>query len=571
MLTDLPFACLAVVMGADHPLGRAIALHLSSLGFIVIASVSSHAALSTFNSIIPPSSRGYIKALLFETSDVAGSLSKFVRSLDEVLKLRFPLLSAGDPYAAPGDEVSLVGVVNMMSYVAQEAVTSSPISASSFQINPAELAEAMERHVVASLCAITALQPLLTTAPRSFVVDANGRKEVLPPASTVITLLSSPSSHTSLPGAGKESVIAQATAAGIETIRREADDRAGKEKNTTSSSVYAGAAKRQVRVTTLEVDEGLPWGYALMADHDDRDKTPTASGFGRPGVNRRTSSGSQWSQRDVPAQVVLSRLSSLLLTPHPHARLKARYRVYLPRGRTDSIIERSRTILHRGTQRLMSIIPTTWVDVLLALRRNVSLRRAGLIGQGPRGRGVSASSSSSTIKPSTARAGPGPASSTHLRSSVRPPTGLHPPASHTAFPDSDEGENYSGMSGPPSLPDSNSGESHDGMISSGVLSVSSHEGSPPTKRSPLVGVDNATSDGSSSTSTMNAASQEGPWIGPEDETRHEEEDHDEEETIQEDPASSTRRPASSLEASSHESVGDSWIQLSGSQTRENEE
>jgi NAD(P)-dependent dehydrogenase (short-subunit alcohol dehydrogenase family) len=45
MLTDLPFACLAVVMGADHPLGRAIALHLSSLGFIVIASISSHAVL----------------------------------------------------------------------------------------------------------------------------------------------------------------------------------------------------------------------------------------------------------------------------------------------------------------------------------------------------------------------------------------------------------------------------------------------------------------------------------------------------------------------------------------------
>lgn len=305
-----------------------------------------------------------------------------------------------------------------------------------------------------------------------------------------------------------------------------------------------------------------------MNDHEDRDKTPTASSFNRPSASRKVSS-SQWSQREVPAQVVLSKLSSLLLTPQPNARLKATYRVFLPSRQTNSIVEKAKTLLRRGTQRLMRIIPTSWVDVLLALRRSVSLRRAGLIGQGPRPKGTVRGSSFSTssswndrqvaryANASSSRGGPGPASSTHLRSSVRPvPEGISPPPTHANFPDSDEGEN-SGMSGPPSLPDSNSGESHDGMTSSGVLSVSSHEGDPQR---------DGASVGSESTTTMVAG--EGPWIGPEEEQHPEEEGEQDQEEEPAGDESSATASSPSLDASTHRGVGDSWVQLSGSQARD---
>ncbi|CAO1631563.1 unnamed protein product [Sympodiomycopsis kandeliae] len=612
-----------VVIGADTPLGRALALHLSSIGFIVIASVSSHTALASFNSLIPPSSRGYIKALLFDTSDVASSLGKFIRSVDEVLKLRFPLLSAGDPYAAPGNQVDLVGAINTLSYVAPSQYDSNAASVSasgaaslpspaSFQSNPAELAEAMEKHVVASLCAISALQPLLASSPqtsaRSASVSAYQRRSAdsdqrdaahpIHPA-TVITLLSSPSSHTSLPGAGKESVVAQATAAGMETIRREADEAASKARSLSSRTTVPG--KRPIRITTVEIDAGLPWGQAALpafsTEQGDASSAPTgssrsgssnsnaasfslstagASGTGsatmtqRPTAMRKVSSmnsSNSWPSRDTSTQVVLNRVTALLLPLSPNKRLRASYHLYLPNESEKHLMGNACSLFNRGTQRLMRIIPTGWVDVLLSMRRQVSLRRAGLISQGPRIT-RSGSAGSSTSAPGSKDQGTGVNVGASSSSSSANATLSKPPRfpGVSASASSDEGYNYgTGESGPPSLPDSNSGDSgtshgdvdvdiEDGMISSGVLSS---EGGQHYRRQY-----HGANDPMSSTSTARGEEEEdtrGPWVGPasRDSPRPEQQEQHREEG--DDHLSSSM--SSSSTRTYDGSVGDSWVAL----------
>lgn len=607
----------AVVLGADTPLGRALALHLASVGFIVIASVSSSAAVSSFNSIIPPSSRGYIKTLVFETSDVASSLNKFIRSVDEVLKLRFPLLSAGDPYASPGEEVSLVGVVNALSYLAPANDISQKTS-TAFQCNPAELAESMEKHVVAALCALSSLQPLLTSpsargALRSSEVNVKTASAQSPAAATAITLLSSPSSHTSLPGADRESVIAQAAAAGMEVIRREAEVRS----STTSSSSASVHARRLLRVTTVEIDEGTPWGYTARRAPSSGEAEATASsttsiGGGstgstatapaRPAYLRKASSSMSWPTRDSSTQLVLSKVTSLLLTPDATARLKATYRVYLPTEKETSYWGQTQALWNRGTQRLMRIIPTSWVDMLLSLRRHVSMRRAGLIGQGPRGTRTASQGSAGNAQNSTANLSK---SSTSQSGGVRRAGGSASASSLAPPPAASSRRGYyypsnSGSaptSGPPSLPDSNSGEStsfhgdtEDGMVSSGVLDSHSeaegegnaaHPGGSRGARGmgSSGGVSRSSATIGMSAGHGDAPEGQGPWMGPDEpqsgsEMLHEhdvqeeegQEDEDEQDEEHEHEHEHGEEEGDQGEGSSF--VGESWVALGESSRRE---
>lgn len=578
-----------VVLGGDTPLGRALALHMSSLGFVVIASVGSHSAVAAFNSIVPPSSRGYIKALQFETSHVAGSLPKFVRAVDEVLRLRFPLLSAGDPYAAPGDEVSLVGILNALSYLPpalDPAALASPQP--SFQSNPAELADSLEKLVAAPLCAISSLLPLLKS-PMERNVNANANTTTHP-STTILSFLSSPVTHTSLPGAGVESVIAQAVAAGMEVIRREADEKAMR----VSTPAIPFVIRRSVRISTIEIDEGRPWGSAALPDSE---KSAAST---RPAMSRKLSNASSWQARDVATQVVLRKVSSLLLTPIPSARLRSSYRVYLPNAERHFASPVS-LLLNRATQRIMSILPTGCIDVLLAMRRFVSLRRAGLISQGPRantGSGNNSSTSSATSgsqqlgsHPSSASRShlsplsPGAASPSHSRSSIRSSTATlaasQQRASHlrhpTSLSSSDDGEEGT-TSGPPSLPDSNSGEStsyhvdDDGMVSSGVLSSRSSQhggsgGAQAHRNEP------ASADSSISTATATGAAHhspaagDGPWVGPSNRNSPAVPSSQSPVLEAEEPSGSPSLPPSDRNAQ----LGESWVRLGESAIAEKQE
>ncbi|PWN28980.1 hypothetical protein BDZ90DRAFT_230979 [Jaminaea rosea] len=520
-----------VVLGGDNPLGRALALHMSSLGFVVIASVGSHSAVAAFNSIVPPSSRGYIKALQFETSDVAGSLPKFVRAVDEVLRLRFPLLSAGDPYAAPGDEVNLVGILNAISYTppALDAPTLAGSSSQpSFQTNHAELADSLEKLVASPLCAISSLLPLLKSPTERNSSKSSREAAATHPSTTILSFLSSPVAHTSLPGAGVESVVSQAVVAGMEVIRREADEKALR----LSTPSVPFIIRRSVRISTVEIDEGRPWGSAALPESE----STTSSAAGRPGMPRKLSNASSWQARDAATQMVLAKVSSLLLTTDASARLRSSYRIYLPNAERH-YAGQIFLWLNRATQRLMSVLPTGCIDVLLAMRRHVSLRRAGLISQGPRNANDNTTDTaqqkvkqSQLSQPSSrshlSSQSPGAASPSHSRSSIRSSSATLSAsqqrsgqgASHLRHPTSlsSEGEEEGTTSGPPSLPDSNSGESgsyhvdDDGMVSSGVLSSrsSQYEGQHGhTQRG-------AQAAGSEQNSFSSSATATGPWMGP---------------------------------------------------------
>ncbi|KAE8244533.1 hypothetical protein A4X13_0g6519 [Tilletia indica] len=106
-------------LGADTPLGRTISLHLATQGYIVHPVVSSPQALHIWAALTPPSSRGYIAPLLLairDESEAAFALEGFRGELEGVSGRRFPLTTAGEPYARPEEKIRLIGVVNTLSF-----------------------------------------------------------------------------------------------------------------------------------------------------------------------------------------------------------------------------------------------------------------------------------------------------------------------------------------------------------------------------------------------------------------------------------------------------------------------
>lgn len=443
-----------IVLGADTPLGRSLALHFSGQGFVVLASVSSSAALAQFENLIPPSSRGYVKTLIFDVDDASGSLQPFVRALSAALSLRYPLTSAGDPYARPGENISIAGVVNTLSFVApQEDLSisrnlSASTSASSLGVPVSKLApspssELIDRHVVASLCVVGALLPMLRALPNR----ADDTPEVDP--ATVVTLVSSPASRTALPRQAMYSVIAQSVAAGIQSLRRECEEESFHSKTASKSKLpiaWSGSAagsatgrrtsssrstlkQRDVRVTMVEVNSGSVWGDPAnapgMNSGEVSTSSPSASGSlhspSRPSLGRSPSSslGSLWHHRSPTSAPVLNKVTDLLLSTR--RRLQPSYAVG-----TDTFSAYWLTL----SQMLLTVVPTGIVDFALTLRRQLSLRRAGLVGRAEHaflpwnwgkasnGPGGSATSQQAGKKEPVAGPGPGPASVAHSRASL---------------------------------------------------------------------------------------------------------------------------------------------------------
>lgn len=443
-----------IVLGADTPLGRSLALHFSSKGFVVLASLSSSAALAQFENLIPPSSRGYIKALIFDVDDPSGSLQPFVRALSAALSLRYPLTSAGDPYARPGENTIVAGIVNALSFVAPEEdpslsrSMSASTSASSLgvpisKLTPSPSSELLDRHVVASLCVLGALIPMLRALPNR----AEDTPETDP--ATVVTLVSSPASRTALPRQAMYSVIAQSVVAGVQSLRRECEEETFHSKtasnsklppalsSSTSGSVAGRRAsssrstlkQRDVRVTMVEVNAGSIWGDSgNVSDASSTDASASTANIGgsqsspsRPGYARSPSSslGSLWHHRSPTSTPVLNKVSDLLLSTK--RRLRPSYTVG-----THTLSAYWLTL----SQVLLTIVPTSVVDFTLTLRRQLSLRRAGLVGRAehaflpwnwgktPSDRPDQSNAQSAANKRPIAGPGPGPASSAHSRASL---------------------------------------------------------------------------------------------------------------------------------------------------------
>lgn len=98
-----------LVLGCGDPLIAELALDLETRGFVVLASVSQAAQVDP----LERRSRGFLKALVLDPSE-SSSVQPFLRSLQTALSLRFPLHSAGDPFARPAHALSLSAVVNAL-------------------------------------------------------------------------------------------------------------------------------------------------------------------------------------------------------------------------------------------------------------------------------------------------------------------------------------------------------------------------------------------------------------------------------------------------------------------------
>ncbi|SCV69531.1 BQ2448_2551 [Microbotryum intermedium] len=99
-----------LILGCDSPLFTDLALDLEARGFVVIATVSNPGAVDA----LERRSRGWLKVLVLDGND-ATSVAPFLRSLATALSLRFPLRSAGDPFARPAHALVLSACINALS------------------------------------------------------------------------------------------------------------------------------------------------------------------------------------------------------------------------------------------------------------------------------------------------------------------------------------------------------------------------------------------------------------------------------------------------------------------------
>ncbi|WFD45168.1 hypothetical protein MPSI1_003846 [Malassezia psittaci] len=181
-----------VLLDGDSSLGRALARYLASRNLIVLVSTENEHTKHALEHDIPVSSRGYVKAICLRP----GAEDKFVRAIHAALCMRYPLTSGGDPYARPGENVELVGVINAMSFATQ--------TQAAFSLEDRELG--IKKHVACPLRTIYRLLPLLQLSPNRIRKQNDG---VL-----IASLLSQPTMQSNL------SELARSVEAGIALLRR---------------------------------------------------------------------------------------------------------------------------------------------------------------------------------------------------------------------------------------------------------------------------------------------------------------------------------------------------------------
>ncbi|QRV86072.1 hypothetical protein RhiJN_14090 [Ceratobasidium sp. AG-Ba] len=99
-----------ILLGADHAFGLALVRDLVARGYVVIASVSRAELADELESY----GAGFIRALVLDPKDPT-TLNPFLREMRATLGLRFPLGTAGDPYASPASHAHIVSLVSLLS------------------------------------------------------------------------------------------------------------------------------------------------------------------------------------------------------------------------------------------------------------------------------------------------------------------------------------------------------------------------------------------------------------------------------------------------------------------------
>ncbi|GAA5990487.1 hypothetical protein JCM11641_007734 [Rhodosporidiobolus odoratus] len=190
-----------LVLGADCPAGRELALEMERRGFVVIATVRKPDEVDSLEKL----SRGWLKVLVLDANE-SSSVAPFLRSLSTALSLRFPLYTSGDPFSRPAQALALTGVVNCLS-----------LSAANEMLAPLEAVEndTISKHIgeriVTVVGMVKGLLPILRTAA--------GRPGA--PTGSFVNLVPSASSNLSLPFLSLTSAVNAALSSLFHSLRRE--------------------------------------------------------------------------------------------------------------------------------------------------------------------------------------------------------------------------------------------------------------------------------------------------------------------------------------------------------------
>jgi NAD(P)-dependent dehydrogenase (short-subunit alcohol dehydrogenase family) len=441
-----------VVLGADTPLGQSLCHHLSAQGFIVLASVSDEDSMQVFDSLVPPSSRGYIKSIVLSpTASHADEVNNFVQSAASAKELRWPLTSAGDPYSRPGTEVKITALINALSY--KSTVDKSLLS--SMHID--QLIGDMTMRVSTPLATIKALLPLLSSGHGS--------------SCTFVISIIAPDSE----------VTSQALAAGMRKLQQEV---AKEEKGRTRillTTLEAQTSSLQTRLLSLlpsriggaapiiQQEIKTPSSSPLSSSRiNDTKGQPIESSSSRPRSSPRTASSSDLRlQRNTEIKPILQAVAGIVLMPLSTASLRARYTVRLPDVVSSTVTSSAQAHDNRTFERgmLLGAIQVSSIPFVIL---------ASALGHLNPSCWLHSLNRSGTSYPGRRPAygpGPGPASNTHSRSCIRPSNDISRSAKRPRSANSAASSDAAKSSGPPSTTATASGPpSNNGMSSSGLLS-----------------------------------------------------------------------------------------------------
>ncbi|GAA5922587.1 hypothetical protein JCM3775_005782 [Rhodotorula graminis] len=191
-----------VVLGAETPHGRDLALDLERRGFVVVATVADPREVDVLEKL----SRGWLKALVLDPNE-SSSVAPFLRSLSTALSLRFPLHTSGDPFARPAHALALTGVVNCLSLAAADAHLPVPLEAAEND----DARRMVGERVAVVVGVVKGLVPLLRSAA--------ARPGA--PTGVLVSLVPSASSHLALPFHAFSSAADAAISSLLHSLRRE--------------------------------------------------------------------------------------------------------------------------------------------------------------------------------------------------------------------------------------------------------------------------------------------------------------------------------------------------------------
>ncbi|KAL0573406.1 hypothetical protein V5O48_008554 [Marasmius crinis-equi] len=188
-----------VILGGDTPLGHPLVLDLEKKGYIVIASVSTQDAADA----LERKAHGYVRALVLDPLE-PDAVPVFLRNLSSTLSRRFPITSAGDPFASPASHPYIHSIVSLL--------TLPPASTTHAPLEHVSLHNAYLPYL--RYTQITPLQVIQSLLPLLRHVPASGKK-------SIIVCLPATETRFGLPFSAVQSMSASGTMRALEVLRRE--------------------------------------------------------------------------------------------------------------------------------------------------------------------------------------------------------------------------------------------------------------------------------------------------------------------------------------------------------------